>query len=84
MVGRLSIQDEDETVRNTFRAFDLRHRGFIKLEDFRQILNELSIALPEETTLSVFREADTDNDGRVGYQEFSKLMAHRYLVNGKQ
>ncbi|XP_047677415.1 EF-hand calcium-binding domain-containing protein 11 isoform X5 [Tachysurus fulvidraco] len=55
MRRKLPAGDPYEKTRQLFSAFDLHCRGFLKLEDFRNVFARVAPRLPERTVLEAFR-----------------------------
>lgn len=63
--------DQLADLRNAFDACDPNGDGFIDRDEFYQLLRMLDDdTSPEESELG-FEAADSDGDGRIGFQEFS-------------
>jgi len=63
--GRLKVHED--ILRRTFRKFDIDNCGRITAEDLRTILGEQFEGTDAE---DLIREADTNGDGMIGYDEF--------------
>uniref|UniRef100_A0ACD5ZTG1 Uncharacterized protein n=1 Tax=Avena sativa TaxID=4498 RepID=A0ACD5ZTG1_AVESA len=65
----LKKMTNDEYLASAFRYFDKDGSGFIELDELRQELGP-----NEQAILEIIRDVDTDNDGRISYQEFELMM----------
>ena len=76
MQDKLSAIDEDQTVRQTFLAFDTRCQGFLTVEDFSKVLHQVAPHLASHRIHNLFREIDRDGDGKVSYSDFYFMMKY--------
>ncbi|XP_047677421.1 EF-hand calcium-binding domain-containing protein 11 isoform X13 [Tachysurus fulvidraco] len=51
-------------------------RGFLKLEDFRNVFARVAPRLPERTVLEAFRHVDHDLDGHISFKDFKDVMGY--------
>ncbi|KAM0840838.1 hypothetical protein ACQ4PT_059391 [Festuca glaucescens] len=65
----LKKMTNDEYLTAAFRYFDKDGSGFIELDELRQELGP-----NEQAILEIIRDVDTDQDGRISYQEFELMM----------
>ena len=70
---RYASRDEQEDTRQAFLAMDSSCRGFLTLVDLRKAMKIVAPWL-EKRADEIFRELDTDGDGRVSYREFETMM----------
>ncbi|XP_027012857.2 EF-hand calcium-binding domain-containing protein 11 isoform X6 [Tachysurus fulvidraco] len=76
MRRKLPAGDPYEKTRQLFSAFDLHCRGFLKLEDFRNVFARVAPRLPERTVLEAFRHVDHDLDGHISFKDFKDVMGY--------
>jgi Ca2+-binding EF-hand superfamily protein len=57
-------------------VFDRDGDGLISEEELRLTMNNLGEPLTEDEVKSMIAEADLDGDGKINFQEFSRLMAN--------
>mmetsp|Transcript_28448 Transcript_28448/g.80275 ORF Transcript_28448/g.80275 Transcript_28448/m.80275 type:complete len:155 (-) Transcript_28448:401-865(-) len=74
MEKRLQVQDPDERIRQIFKTFDYRCSGFINEADLLKVFASCAPHIPQQTVSEVFREIDSDRDGRVSCREFVNVM----------
>jgi len=74
MVKRDSRIEDD--VAHAFKVFDRDGDGLISEEELRLTMNNLGEPLTEAEVKSMIAEADLDGDGKINFQEFSRLMAN--------
>ena len=74
---RLRHRDPRDEVRQLFMAFDVSCNGYLTVGDVQRCFAEAAPSVPEHVVQGIFRAADRDGDGRVGFLDFSKMMAGR-------
>ena len=77
MEQKLALQEPDELIRRTFRAFDDGAKGFISARDFDRVVAAVAPHLPHQTVSLVFAQVDSDGDGRISYRDFHAMMSAR-------
>ena len=80
MVKRRDCLDDD--VAHAFKVFDRDGDGLISEEELRLTMTNLGEPLTEAEVRSMIAEADLDGDGKINFQEFSRLMAHNNTSSG--
>jgi Ca2+-binding EF-hand superfamily protein len=65
--------DEDE-IRATFELFDKDGDGRITADEVRDVLDKLGEVWGGADAEEVLRQADTDQDGRISFDEFVRAM----------
>jgi len=70
IVKRLEGLNKDENLMVAFKLFDRDEDGFISQMELRTVMYNLGERCTEEEFNDMIREIDTDNDGRISYQEF--------------
>ena len=71
-----STAKEDDMMRATFKVFDRNGDGLISEEELRLTMNSLGEPLSKAELMAMIAEADMDGDGKINFQEFSRLMAN--------
>ena len=70
-----AVEDvEEEEMVEAFRSFDLDGNGFISAAELRLAYSSQGMTLTDEEVEEMIREADTDCDGRINYEEFRQMM----------
>ncbi|KAG0456910.1 hypothetical protein HPP92_022067 [Vanilla planifolia] len=64
----------EEQLRNLFRIFDRNGNGFTTAADLAHFMAKLGHALTAKELTGMIKEADTDGDGRISFQEFSQAI----------
>lgn len=65
--------ERDEHLYKAFRHFDKDHSGFITRDELEAAMKEYGMG-DEDTIREIISEVDTDNDGRINYEEFCAMM----------
>uniref|UniRef100_A0A131YQG7 Calmodulin n=1 Tax=Rhipicephalus appendiculatus TaxID=34631 RepID=A0A131YQG7_RHIAP len=66
--------DTEDEIREAFRVFDRDGNGFITSAELRHVMTTLGEKLTNEEVDAMIREADTDGDGQINYEEFVALI----------
>jgi len=74
MAKKLKETDSDDEIREAFFVFDKDGDGYISSSELRQVMLTLGEQLTDAEVDEMIREADTDGDGRVCYEEFVRMM----------
>lgn len=74
MAHKMKDFDSDEELREAFKVFDKDQNGYISAAELRHVMINLGEKLTEEEVEMMIKEADTDGDGQVNYEEFVKMM----------
>ena len=82
MVKRRDCLDDD--VVHAFKVFDRDGDGLISEEELMLTMTNLGEPLTEAEVRSMIAEADLDGDGKINFQEFSRLMAHNSSAGPSQ
>ena len=69
--------DSGEEIRAAFRVFDKDNSGKISAAKLRHVMTNLGEKLTDEEVDEMIREADTDGDGEVNYEEFVRMMTSK-------
>lgn len=77
MGNKIADSDEDELeeeLRQAFNVFDRDQSGSISTEELKNVMSSLGEKLSDKEVDAMIREADTDGDGEISFQEFRKMM----------
>ncbi|KAJ3699979.1 hypothetical protein LUZ61_003684 [Rhynchospora tenuis] len=74
MARKLMEADTDEEMKEAFEVFDKDHNGLISPNELRHVMMNLGENLTDDELAQMIREADTDGDGHVNYEEFVRMM----------
>merc|ERR1711998_63310 len=64
----------EEEIKNAFLTFDADGSGYITREELIETLTTMGDPVDEETINGMIQEADVDGDGKINYEEFTKIM----------
>lgn len=62
---------------NAFKIFDKEGNGLISVTELRHIMITLGDQLNEDEVNELLREADSDGDGFINYEEFIRTLMAR-------
>ncbi|XP_051125295.1 calcium-dependent protein kinase 2-like [Andrographis paniculata] len=65
--------ERDEHLFNAFQFFDKDNSGYITRDELESAMKEYGMG-DEATIKEIISEVDTDNDGRINYEEFCAMM----------
>ena len=69
--------DTDDELRRAFDIFDADNSGFIDREELKAVMTKLmGASLSEEELDAMMKEADTNSDGLVSFEEFKAMMGN--------
>ncbi|VVA93235.1 unnamed protein product [Arabis nemorensis] len=63
-----------ELIKEQFRSLDVDHSGFISVPDLRYAMESIGEKITDDQVKEMIREVDLDGDGRLNYDEFTKVM----------
>ncbi|KAL6637834.1 hypothetical protein ACP70R_025406 [Stipagrostis hirtigluma subsp. patula] len=66
--------DGDEELKEAFEVLDKDRNGFISPTELRTVMINLGEKMTDEEVEQMIKEADTDGDGQVNYDEFVLMM----------
>lgn len=67
-------ENAEEEMMEAFKIFDADGNGNITAEELRQIMENLGEKLTKDEVEAMVKEADTDGDGQINYNEFVRMM----------
>ncbi|KAI8582862.1 hypothetical protein K450DRAFT_225200 [Umbelopsis ramanniana AG] len=67
------IEDEEQ-LRDCFRAFDKNGDGRISFDELAMAMKELGEDMTREELEEMMRDGDADKDGMIDFEEFKRLM----------
>ena len=82
MANKLQDTDREDEVRQAFKVFDKDGNGFITSEELGAVMANLGERLTAGELKEMMKEADTNGDGKIDYEEFVKVRRSS-LVQGK-
>ncbi|VDI53673.1 calmodulin [Mytilus galloprovincialis] len=69
MAKKMKDSDSEDELKEAFKVFDKDGNGFISAAELRHVMTNLGEKLTDEEVDEMIREADTDGDGQVNYEE---------------
>ena len=74
MAKRIKDYDSEEEVLDAFRVFDKDGNGHMLAADLKHLMISIGERVSDEELDEMIRAANIDDDGRINYQEFVKMM----------
>jgi calcium-dependent protein kinase len=65
--------EKEDHILKAFEYFDKDHSGYITVDELEEALKKYDMG-DDKTIKEIIAEVDTDNDGRINYQEFVAMM----------
>merc|ERR1712038_829749 len=69
--GEMDIEDD---MRDAFNMFDRDKDGFVDIKELIKVASTMGFSLDIEDLRICLNEVDEDGDGKLNYQEFSKML----------
>lgn len=69
----MNRMEKEDHLYKAFEYFDKDKSGYITMEELEQALKKYNMG-DEKTIREIIAEVDTDNDGRINYDEFAAMM----------
>ena len=66
--------DPDKELEDAFKVFDKNGDGFISSNELKQVLLSLGEKATDNDIVLMMKEADTNNDGKICFEEFKNMM----------
>ena len=67
-------EDEDRYLKNLFSNLDRNNNGLISIHEIRYIVTHSNENISEKDIETIMKEADTDGDGLISFEEFMTIM----------
>ena len=74
MVKKMDDSDIDQELQDAFKFFDGDKDGYITSLELRNAMNNLGDEYTPEEAEEMIKEGDLDNDGKINYDEFMKII----------
>ena len=74
MVKKMDDSDIDQELQDAFKFFDGDKDGYITSLELRNGMNNLGDEYTPEEAEEMIKEGDLDNDGKINYDEFMKII----------
>jgi len=72
--GEDAYKTEEEMIKEAFQKFDVNKTGIISADELRQVMASIGEKLTNKELEDMIREADSNGDGFIDYQEFVKII----------
>lgn len=80
MTSKMKEASRDETeMREAFKVFDRNGDGKISCKELKYVLTSIGENLTDAEFADLIREADIDGDGSISFDEFSNVLAHKFV-----
>lgn len=77
MANKMKDEDNEEELREAFRAFDKDGQGFISAIELKHVMTNLGEKLKEEEVNELFSEAGIEMEGEINYEEFVTMIMNQ-------
>ncbi|XP_070578313.1 calmodulin-like isoform X2 [Ptychodera flava] len=74
MATKFNAVDGEDELRDAFRVFDTDDTGYITVDELRHLMTTMGEKLSADEMDEMVKDANADEDGKVNYQEFVKLI----------
>ena len=74
MVKKMDDSDIDQELQDAFKFFDGDKDGYITSLELRNAMNNLGDEYTPEEAEEMIKEGDLDNDGKISFDEFMKIV----------
>lgn len=77
MARRIHDINEEDEMRDAFNVFDKDKNGFISAAELKHVMVSLGESVTDSDIRDMMREADTDGDGQISFDEFVAMMHNK-------
>lgn len=74
MARKLRTEDYEEEICEAFKVFDKDGNGYITADELHHVMTSLGEKLTDDEAKEMIREAGADQQGRINYHNFVKMM----------
>ncbi|XP_031628406.1 calmodulin-A-like isoform X4 [Contarinia nasturtii] len=74
MSKKMKVAEGEDELKEAFRVFDKNNDGLISSTELRHVMTNLGERLSDEEVDDMIKEADSDGDGMVNYEEFVMIL----------
>ena len=74
MIKKMDDTDIDKELHETFNHFDMDRDGYITAHELRNGMSNIGEEYTPEEAEEMIKEGDLDNDGKIDYDEFMKII----------
>lgn len=62
-------------MKDLFESADADGSGLLNLEEVRDLIKNVDNGFPDEDIVKLMKTMDVNNDGKINFQEFERVMA---------
>jgi len=62
-------------LKDLFESADADGSGLLNLEEVRDLIKNVDNGFPDEDIVKLMKTMDVNNDGKINFQEFERVMA---------
>merc|ERR1719430_3045150 len=77
MANKMKDDDNEEELREAFRAFDRDGQGFISAVELKHVMTSLGEKLKDEEVDELFAEAGIESEGEIDYEDFVTMIMNQ-------
>jgi centrin-1 len=74
MDTRPFLNERKKDIMGVFRKYDRENKGYIHLEDLREVNRQLKENLDDDTIRQMLEKADSNRDGKITFEDFYTVM----------
>eukprot|EP00878_Enallax_costatus_P002488 GHUV01002668.1.p1 GENE.GHUV01002668.1~~GHUV01002668.1.p1 ORF type:complete len:149 (+),score=32.21 GHUV01002668.1:143-589(+) len=74
MARDIRSYDSEQDIRNAWKVFDKDQRGWLEAAELRHVLTNIGEKLSSAEMEDMIKESDPDNDGKIQYEEFVRVL----------
>ncbi|KAM3137287.1 hypothetical protein pb186bvf_010657 [Paramecium bursaria] len=71
------LKEKKDTIRRVYRKYDKQNKGFITLEDLRQVVKDFQEEIDEDQLAEIFKRTDSNQDGKLTFDDFYNVMVKK-------
>lgn len=68
------LNERKKDIMQVFKKYDREGKGYINMEDIKEINRQLKENLDEDTMRQMLEKADSNRDGRMSFDDFYSVM----------
>lgn len=68
------LNESKKEIGAIFKKYDRNNKGYLTLDDLQQINNHVKENVDEETLALMLEKADSNNDGKISFEDFYSVM----------
>ncbi len=68
------LNERKKDIMQVFKKYDKENKGYINLDDIKEINRQLKESTDEETMRLMVEKADSNRDGKITFEDFYSVM----------